>query len=100
MRNWDGPSPTTGTVIQVHEIDPITGEVSSYLSCNLIVQLESFDKAALDRKRADWALKQKLAPTEAALANKPGTPERPKDKADQDRAENEGMKPAPEKKRE
>ena len=59
----------------------MTGEVSSYLSFNLLVRLESFDKDALDRKRAEWV----------PLASKTGTPEPPKDKADQDRAENEGM---------
>jgi hypothetical protein len=57
--HWQGPSPTTETVIHVYEFSP-DGLFDGPLLFNLIVSLDSFDAKSLENKR--WALKQKLAP--------------------------------------
>ena len=52
--HWEGPSPTTETVIHVQGFLP-NGFPDDTLLFNLIISLDSFDPKALETKR--WALK-------------------------------------------
>lgn len=61
QQHWIGPSPTTETVIHVHRMGE-DGRIDPQVLFNMVVQLESFDPNALDRKRMALALRQSLTP--------------------------------------